>query len=235
MIIDIHSHILPGLDDGSYNMDMSMEMLDMYAEQGVSHIVTTPHSWMIDTDPKRAWKQFQAFRKCAAERHPDIRIAMGCEVLFDENYRETCGKIKDKILPTLNGTEYVLTEFVPLASKEHVSAVLALLRSMGYKPIIAHAERIRHCFSDVAYANKVVDGGALLQVNAFSFGSQCQLDTKEIACRLLDYNLVHMIGSDAHRMDHRPPCVTEGVEYVRSHTPFCCGILYANAKHLLRL
>ena len=235
MITDIHSHILPGLDDGSYNMDMSMEMLDMYAEQGVSHIVTTPHSWMIDADPKRAWKQFEAFRKCAEERHPRIRVAMGCEVLFDENYRETCKKLKDKILPTMNGTEYVLTEFVPLASKEHVNDVLALLQSMGYKPIIAHAERIRLCFSDIEYAHTVVNRGARLQVNAFSFGSKCQPATREIAANLLENNLVHMIGSDAHRMDHRPPNVAEGIEYVRSRSSLSCGILYANAKHLLRL
>lgn len=235
MITDIHSHILPGLDDGSYNMDMSMDMLDMYAEQGVLRIVTTPHSWMIDTDPDRAWKQFDAFRECAAKRYPGIRVYMGCEVLFGEDYIATCKKLEDGILPTLNGTRYVLTEFVPKASKEHVLAVLDLLKRAEYKPIIAHAERIRYCFSDMEFTRDVVENGSLIQVNAFSFGSQCQPSTREIAANLLDNNLVHMIGSDAHRMDHRPPNITEGVEYVRSHTSLSCGILYANAKDLLKL
>jgi len=229
-IFDIHAHILPGVDDGASNTEMALAMLEMYQQQGVTHIAVTPHYQRFVYDTEYAWTAFDRFRQLAAERYPGIHLIRGAEVLFDEtNIRSNVRLLNDGVLPSYNHTRYVLTEFFPDARQHEASKTLDALLADNWIPVVAHAERIRKCFLDESFTRHCIDKGALIQINAYSLVKEQNPLTKMAARALLHAGMVHFIGSDAHRTNHRPPDVSDGISYIRQHCSNAEDILYNNA------
>ena len=235
-MFDIHMHIIPGVDDGSRDMEMSGAMLEQAWSEGIRAIIATPHSHAF-RQPEKVMERFVALKKRLSGRGSQMTLALGCEVLFaGDNTDDTMERLKSGQLPSLNGTQYVLTEFMPDVDVAYALNVLQRLRAAEYIPVIAHAERYPKVFGNAKRAAEI-HKLALIQINAYSLTEERDEGIRDIARMLLNHGLVDFIGTDAHRMDHRAPNAASGIRYVRENCDpaYARAVLWGNAKRLLRL
>ncbi len=211
-IVDIHMHILPGIDDGAKSMDESITMLQQSAAQGIGTIIVTPHSWAIDSRGiDLVHSRFSELKQTAEEKQIPVDLFLGCEMLVYPDTVDDCiQKLKDDRYPTMAGSNYVLTEFEPYFSQNDMEFCIEKIASAGYVPIVAHAERYE--YSTVSGVKALKALGAKIQINAFSIVNESKMHTRETANALLSEEMVDFIGSDAHRLDHRPPVIRDGID-----------------------
>ena len=210
---DIHMHVVPGVDDGSWDLQMSRWMLDVAGLQGVERVLATPHSSAFDGgDHENTKEQFEKLKEMAP-----IPVYLGCEVLCEQERMATITERLEKgIYPTMNGTQYVLTEFFPWVKEEEALICARWLLNKGWIPIIAHVERYRELFKNDS-VEKLKAKGCCFQINVYSIFDEVSEEIKLNAHKLMNYGWVDFLGSDAHRLNHRPPSVGKGLEYMRSH------------------
>lgn len=233
-IVDLHMHVVPGIDDGAENIDESLQMLRLAASQGVTDIFCTSHNGYSVKDGERYLASFSHLKDLVAEAGIDIRLHKGCEVLCSyECMGDIIYGLDTGAFSTLGDTKYVLTELYPDTMPSEAMMVIGSLTSHGYKPIIAHMERNHN----ITYmmARLLIQSGALIQVNAYSFADETAVDIVERARSLLCSRCVHFIGSDAHRIDHRAPKIDTGVKYIIENTDedYAHEIIRGNARRLL--
>ncbi len=212
-MIDIHTHILPELDDGSRNTDESKKMLGMLAEQGVDTVVATPHFY-IDTV---TIEEFLNSRNESVKKLLDCtdigerpQIAVGAEVQFFaelyslENLERLC----------ISGTRYMLVEMPFSRWPGSVYKNLSKIYSAGgVIPIIAHVERYLEFQDedDVEVLRKLKDSNALIQINSSFLTWR---NTRRKALSLIKKGLVNFMGSDCHNVDSRPPELRPGYDVI---------------------
>lgn len=210
-MIDIHSHLVPGVDDGSQSINESLELLNLAIGQGVTHMILTPHNDAFNYFDVK--KKYFALNSETLKRKMPIQLYLGSEILCSTNsVKDNIRKIKENIYPTLNGTNYILIEFNPFNSS--IEDALYCVRSIidgGYKPVIAHVERYSFsCVENIALFKKE---GAMIQINAYSLEDENLPKVKRLARDLMQNQMVEFIGSDAHRLGHRPIMVKNGIDY----------------------
>lgn len=208
-MIDIHTHILPELDDGSSGIEESKEMLCMLSEQGVDTVVATPHFYIGDTEIDEFLELRRAsveklFQSVSEDKRP--RLAFGAEVQFFpelytmDNVEKLC----------ISGTKYMLVE-MPFAawSGYTYKALSKLYTARGIVPIIAHVERYLEFQeqNDADILRKLREINALIQINS-SFLTE--RTTKRRALALVKKDLINFMGSDCHNMTTRTPRIEEG-------------------------
>ena len=214
-MIDIHMHIIPSVDDGAVDLAESKLMLLSAINQGVTGVVATSHGDAFIDDHEYVLGQYEMLRNLIEAENLPIDLYLGCEVYCYPSYMQNIlKKLECGILPTMNGTKYVLTEYYDL-SAEGVAYCLQELLAHGWIPIIAHAERYKQL--DVPFLKKMKEMGCRIQINAYSVCQEPDTKIREKASCLLEMKLADFIGSDAHRMGHRPPEMETGVEYMREH------------------
>lgn len=221
---DIHMHIVPGVDDGSRTLEMSKAMLELAGRQGVRAVAATPHSFAFlnQSEPDFVRRRFQALRE---ETAGAVRLILGCEVrCASSGIRGTLERLRSGELPSMNGTRYVLTEFDPTVRPDAAAAMTELLLADGWKPILAHVERYPALFVPGGI-DRLTGRGCLLQINAYSLAEETDRGISSRARRLLAEGRVSFLGSDAHRLEFRPPSVERGLRYVYEH----CEKAYADA------
>ncbi len=211
-VTDIHMHIIPGVDDGSQSMEESIVLLRMSAAQGVGAVIATPHSWGIDTCGfEYMLSQYEDLKKTVREQQIHIQLFLGCEMLVFAHTVDSCiRKLNDGSYPTLAGSRYVLTEFDPYEAFYDMKQCIERIVAAGYIPVIAHAERYR--LITMQNIRNLKELGALIQINAYSIANEKNAQTRQLANDCLSERSVDFIGSDAHRLDHRPPVIADGVE-----------------------
>lgn len=238
-MIDIHTHITPNVDDGSSGMEMSLEMLRSEVAQGVAKAFLTPHSFAFET--KRPEDVFEKMRKVqervAAEGIP-LQIYQGCEIY---TYRDKMGRIlrdlQDGRIPSMNGTQYIMAEFdVYEGDIEDAKYCLSRYLEESWIPIIAHAERYCWTFATVENIHTIKDMGCLVQVNYYDLIEEPNHDIRTCAQELLKAELVDMMGSDAHRINHRPPKLVRGARYIRQNckAEYAEDVLWRNVEKYLK-
>ncbi len=234
-MIDIHFHVIPGVDDGPNKMEESLEMLRLAAKQGASVVVATFHSWGLRwVAREEVQRQFEELREKAQEEGIPVEICLGCEVNFCYDQLERgLEKLKKGTYPTINGTKYVLTEFEPETEKGFAFKCVDGILKAGYIPVIAHAER--YDFIDAESAEQLCELGALIQINVYSVFQECNETTRNKANELVAKQLVVFTGSDSHRLWHRPPKMASGIEYLYENYPadYVDAILFGNAQRYL--
>lgn len=194
-MIDIHSHIIPSVDDGSQSFKKSLEMLKEEIENGVTAVIATPHycpdrGYKLSVpELKKAYKKFLADLK---EYNLPIKVLLGEEIFVSE-YDNIIKKLKAGELLTLCESEYVLLELPGDKMPENLFELIYSFKVNGYKVIIAHIERYSWMTPDVA--GSLADEGSLLQVNAESF---FDIKRKSLCKKLLKNGLVDVIASDIH-------------------------------------
>ena len=208
--IDIHSHILPGIDDGARDMDEALEMLRMARADGTSTIVATPHSARVD--PQGIQLATEGLRRAAAAAGMDITILCGAEVRFSADLAEDFRSGK---LLSIDGQGYVLVEF-PFSQSwtSLVNTSLYALQMAGALPIVAHAERYPAVQDNPAILLDLVATGIPVQVNAGSLLGIEGDRERQSAELLLRAGMVHILASDGHRADKRTPLVSAGFQRV---------------------
>ena len=204
-MIDIHTHILPHLDDGAKDTATSLAILQDQLSQGVGTVVFTPHFYGRKHPPVRFLeKRNAAYARLKEQIPPGLNVRLGAEVHFTginvPEYEELC-----KL--AIEGTTYLMLElpFTTKWTRELTEKIADFAYETGYTPIIAHVERYNEVLKKPALVNELVDMGCLIQVNAQSFLDK---KTKDFAFALIKHGLVHCVGSDAHDLEDRKPCLS---------------------------
>lgn len=202
-MIDLHCHILPGIDDGAKTMADSIAMAELAISEGITHILATPHhmnrSWM--NDKQKVLTLVNELQEELDRRQIDLTIFPGQEVRL---YGDILKGIKDnQILFIDEQKQYVLIEFPTETVPTYAERLFFDLQSHGKTPIIVHPERNHEILKHPNRLKDFVDKGALAQLTAASytggFGSKVQKFSKQ----LIDANLVHFLASDAHNVTNR--------------------------------
>jgi protein-tyrosine phosphatase len=211
VLIDIHSHILPGLDDGPEEFETSVAMARMAAEYGTTDIVATPHSdQRFPYDP-------EVVAQCVAELQSavgdEIRIHRGCDFhLFYENIVEAT---REPAKFCINGSRYLLVEFAEIVP-QNIGDILERFLELGVVPVITHPERNRALRSDPARLKGWVSRGCAVQITGQSFLGRFGKSAHRAAGDLAKAGLAHFVASDAHDLMHRPPRLDEAYREIAS-------------------
>ena len=236
VMTDIHMHIIPSVDDGAWDLDMSMRMIYMAYEQGVRKMIATPHSSAFEENQKLVQIGYQQLKEKLARFYPDMELALGCEVFCRQNImKDILTNLKKGVFPSMNGTKYVLTEFNTLMDVEEVKFCVTQLLEAGWIPLIAHVERYPRLFLEVKVLEELKQMGCLLQINVFSVFEEDEWGIRQRSVSLVEKKMVDFLGSDAHRTFHRPPSVERGLKYLYEtyEKEYVDAIAFGNAEKLL--
>ena len=237
-IIDIHTHILYGMDDGASNREMSMKLMGMEYEQGVRGIFLTNHSGgYLKHGINNYERRFETLKRLAHDVYPDLRLYNGSEILcFKDWMPDVIRNIRRGVFPTMNHTEYVLIEFAPNECKGMLEMTYCIksILDAGYKPIIAHIERYKKIYNDPYEDIEMLrEMGCLTQINLYSF-AQDKGDRHELANMYMEHFMFDFVGTDTHRTDYKAAEAKVGALYLEGklggHAKFHLG---NNASHLL--
>lgn len=207
---DIHCHILPGVDDGARNMEETVGLLRMEQEQGVSRLIVTPHFRLgyFTTPRVQVREVFDDVRARAAEL--GLELYLGCEF---HRQNEMAGWLRQESAYAMADTCYVLTEFSSRDSAGKIRQTVTELLLGGYRPVIAHAERYA-AMRDRRLVHFLIESGAYIQVNAGAVLGYEGLRSRLFCRKLLDDDLVHLIGSDAHDCKVRIPRMQQCAQWL---------------------
>lgn len=198
-MIDFHNHILPGVDDGSKSMDMSLNMLKLAQNQGITQIVnTTHHMHPSIKNSKLFYKhlsiKYEELNKKIIENNISIEIHRGSEIYFHDRLDE----IEINNYTTFGNKKYMLIEFPIIQFPENYSDTLFKLQLNGITPIIAHPERYRDTQKNIGLIENFIDKGYVIQIDAGSLLGHFGKKVKECAFKIIRDGYFHLIGSDAH-------------------------------------
>lgn len=212
VIVDIHAHILPGVDDGSESMEESLAMLEMAASQGIGVVIATPH-YSHRRGITGYHELIQELRQRVQQKLPDFRIYLGQETYYKEELLSDLEK--GRALP-LNGSRYVLVEFDPSVTYQNLYRGIRQLTCAGYVPIVAHMERYR-CLREERNLQDLKRSGCLLQMNFDSLnGNIFQAETRWCR-RQITQGHIHLMGTDMHRIDWREPKIQDSLKWLQAH------------------
>lgn len=233
-LVDMHCHILPGVDDGAQDMNASLELLRMAHENGISALILTPHyrgNYRKNT-PQFLRQCYETLCDAANKELPEMELYLGCEAAWERDLGEKIAK--GRVL-TIHGSPYVLLEFEFGCMRSQVTDGVMDVLNCGYTPIIAHAERYGIFRRDKTLTDEVLSMGALIQLNADSVLGKQGFGLKRCCHRLLKQRKVHFIASDAHDNQNRPPLLRECFAYVskRYGEEYAWLLLRDNARALL--
>ena len=235
-MIDIHMHLIPGVDDGAEDMEMALVMMIRAKQQSISHIIATPHSEAFHFSKENIRGAFQRFADIAMQICPDMKIYLGCEVYCEAEIMEQVLELLDLgLYPTMNASAYVLMEFSQWVYPENTVPCVEALVKAGYKPIIAHMERYKYLRDNMDLVNRFRDMGALIQLNVYSLFDEMDDSVKNWARRLVQERKVDFLGTDAHRTYHRPPSAEWGLNWLYENVEqaYADAIAWGNAQTLL--
>lgn len=193
-MFDIHSHVLPFVDDGSSSVESSIALIKEEKLNGVTDIMLTPHykKNIYEYGANELRKNFESFKQEVESRGIDINLYLGQEIYCDRNVYDL---LKSGTVLTLNGTRYILIEFDYFTETDIVDYVYNIVM-LGYKPIIAHIERYSYLDWNVIFDLKSM--GALIQVNAFSITGDYGRNFQKKVISAIKKGLIDFVSSDLH-------------------------------------
>lgn len=207
-MIDLHAHILPGVDDGPKHMDSALKMLKLAASDGIREIVATPHV-LGGIDRQQNDFLIAKFEQLAdeAERNGiDIAIHLAAEIYINPEIES----IIDYPCCSFDGKgRFILVEFSMNELPFGYETILRKLVKKEIIPIVAHPERNYQVSRNIDYARRIVDTGAVLQLNAGSLLGVFGRRIKKASYKLLENDLVYIVASDAHNPRSRPPILSK--------------------------
>lgn len=208
---DLHSHILPGIDDGAQTVEDSLALIRRQLEQGVDEIALTPHfnaeRTSVEEFARRRAESFALLQDAVQREGLEVKLKLGAEVFFSSNLLEL-----DLEPLLLQDTPYLLVEFSPMFYPSWAKDTFYNLGLQGITPLLAHVERYPYMLSDPTRLFDLVSAGAVTQVNASSImraGSRQAMIQK-----FLRWQLVHVLSTDTHSVDKRPPLIGPAMQKV---------------------
>jgi protein-tyrosine phosphatase len=196
---DIHSHLIPNIDDGCTNLENSLMCIENLKAMGFNKIVTTPHimAGVYPNTPEIINEGLKILRIALQERNIAIEIEAAAEYKVDELFMEYLEA--DNLLTF--GDNYVLIELSFVAPPVNLEEVIFTMRTKGYKPILAHPERYRYWNDKFHQLEHLSALGCLLQLNLMSLVGQYGTPAKTVAHKLLGKNMIDFLGTDLHRFE----------------------------------
>lgn len=213
-IVDIHCHLIPGVDDGVKTYEMALGIIQKEYDEGVRSIILTPHfrRKMFEPDRELVYENYKKLKAEVKRLIPDMKLYLGCE------FHASMGMV-DRLNQNpqlcMAGTDYVLVEFSEADEVEYIRERIRAVQMAGYKPIIAHAERYPKLMKRFDQLEEFVDMGICIQVNADSILGRDGWKTKRLCKKMMKENLIHFVGSDAHNLTDRTSNLGECAEFVR--------------------
>lgn len=200
-MFDLHSHLLPNIDDGSRSMEESVEIIKMAYLYGVREIFVTPHFLLgsYDTDNDGKTKLFEELKRKVKEQNIPVSLYLGNEVFVENNLLEL---LKENKIKTLNNSRYLLFEIPRLDSYNGLLELIFELKSHGIEPVLAHPERYKMLIDHLDYAKDLKEHGAYFQCNLGSFTGVYGNKVKKCAKLLLKHHCIDFLGSDIHHTNH---------------------------------
>lgn len=216
-LIDIHHHLVYGVDDGPKTWEDTETMLCAAEEQGIETIIATPHVF-----PGRVHFHYDAYldklnsiNEYAWQKGWRIRLFPGAEIYYTSKALE---KLDACAIPTLAMSRFVLVEFEPETKAEEIFRALRELSNGGYKPILAHVERYIYLQEKPEMIREMRDLGILIQMNASTvLSSKGLFGGKNFIRRLLKDGIVDFVATDAHNMSSRPVCLRAAYDFLEKH------------------
>lgn len=195
--VDMHSHLIPGIDDGSKTMGESLELINRLADLGLRKIITTPHimSEYYRNTPQIIKRGLIELRAAVNSLGIKIEIEAAAEYYMDEIFLD---KIKDGEKVLTFGDGYVLVETGFINKPQMFLDILFHLEMAGYKPVLAHPERYQYLLSDKEMLEDLIDRNLLFQVNLLSLAGFYSKPVKDFAELLVERNVVAFFGTDCH-------------------------------------
>ena len=217
-MIDIHSHIVFDVDDGPKSIEESKALLKEAYNQGVRTIVSTSHrrKGMFETPEEKIATNFIKVREIAKEVADDLVIAYGAEIYYTSDVLE---KLEKKEIPTLNDSRYALIEFSMHTPYREIHTGLSNILMLGITPVIAHIERYDALENNEKRVRELINMGCYTQINSNHvlrpklFRERYKF-MKKRARYFLDRDLVHIVASDMHNLDSRPPYMEQAYEII---------------------
>lgn len=205
-MIDIHGHMLPGLDDGASTVEEALEMISLAYDSGVAGITAVVHGNGSFEGVEEYKQRIRKLRYILKELEIPVALYSGMEICMGEGVIE---KLRQGKLLTLNQTRYVLAEFLFDENIEFVFDSVYRLQKEGYKVIIAHPERYYFFQEDPDLIYDFVRQKCLMQINKGSVLGEFGSEEQRLAYQILNSNLAHVVASDAHGTRYRNSSMTE--------------------------
>ena len=211
--IDIHCHIMPGVDDGSPDMATSLEMLRIADKNGITHLILTPHHKPMhhNVSPEHNVAYRKRLQEAATEAGIKAKLFSGNEIYYSD---ETMEELEAGKICSLAGSDYVLVEFHPTNPYKAIQNAVGRVQAAGFIPIIAHVERYSDIVSHPDRVRDLIQMGCFIQVNASSVMGKYGFGISHFTKKLLKERMVHFIASDAHDTGSRAPQLLDCRNYV---------------------
>ncbi len=215
-LFDIHSHILPGVDDGSRNLEKSFEMLDIAYAEGTRNIILTPHYILGHNtyEYEELDQRYEDFKKAVelSGNYEGLNLYLGNEILYEEG---VVTKLREGKIHTMNGTRYVLVEYNIRTPYSEILHSVDELTAARFWPIIAHVERYQAIEDYIDRAQELIDKGCLLQMNISSVEGGFLNESKRWCRKLVKKGCITFFGTDSHDTDSRAPYTQEFIPWIR--------------------
>jgi protein-tyrosine phosphatase len=201
ILVDMHSHLLPMLDDGSESFESSIELLHEFQKMGYKKLIMTPHIMgdFFNNSRETIYPKLEELRKVAKENQIEIELEAAAEYYLDEWFMKKLEN-NEKLLSF--GDNYVLFELSYINETPFMSEAIFILKSQGYKPVLAHPERYIFWHGNTKMLNEIHERGVVLQVNINSLTGYYNKGAQRMAEELINLGIVEMLGSDCHGIRH---------------------------------
>jgi protein-tyrosine phosphatase len=210
-MVDLHCHILPGIDDGAKDWEMSTQMVRMAAADGVRQIVATPHS--NDEYRYDRSKFAEVLAELRGRTNNLIKLSLGCD--FNFSFENIEAALHDPSIFCIDGSPYLLVEFSEFGIPPTTLEALERLRERGIVPIITHPERNRLLEGNQKLLRPMTDLGCIIQITANSLTGFWGERARKFCFTLLDKGMVSVVASDGHNLKQRPPILSEARRLLR--------------------
>jgi protein-tyrosine phosphatase len=231
---DIHTHILPCVDDGAQTVAEGLKLVQMAWENGTRTIILTPHYRGVfkKNTPEQLRERFEMFRALVCEQFPGMNLYLGQEAYYQVTVPE---RLADGVVLSMNDSQYALIEFSGGARRSQVVTGISETIRNGFVPIIAHMERYEVFRKDWTLVEETLEMGAMIQLNADSVMGKHGLGIKWFCGKLLKRKLAHFIASDAHDTEKRPPLLRKCFLYIHKKygAEYAAQLFYHNAQAVI--
>lgn len=197
---DMHSHLIPGIDDGAQNIEDAIEIIKKFKKLGYTKLVTTPHvmSDYYKNTPQIILDGLKQLKSELKAQNIEIDITAAAEYNLDDGL----GALIEKNQLLTFGKNYVLFELPFIQEPNNLQEIIFSLQTSGYQPVLAHPERYGFWYKNLSIFSELKSKGVLLQLNLLSLTGHYSPETKKIAEYLVDNDLIDFVASDCHRIEH---------------------------------